>query len=94
MTKLFRHETRERSAASRELYARYELLRTGIDFAAAACFVVGSVMFFSDAWMTTGTWLFLIGSICFAAKPSVKIIREIHLYRIGDTKDLAGRLGE
>ena len=89
MTRLFRHETRERTEASRALYARYELIRTAIDFAAALCFVAGSVMFFSSAWTYTGTWAFLVGSLCFAAKPTVKIAREVHLYRIGDLQDLA-----
>lgn len=91
MTRLFRNESRERNEQSRALYARYELIRTAVDFVAALCFVVGSVMFFSEAWTYDATWLFLIGSLFFAAKPSIKIVREIHLYRIGDMQDLAAR---
>ncbi len=89
--KLFRHETRQRSEASRTLWARYEILYTCVDFGAALAFVVGSVMFFFEAWQTAGTWLFLLGSILFAAKPTLRLVREIHLYRLGDVDDLASR---
>ena len=35
--------------------------------------------------------LFLIGSICFTLKPSLKLIRELHYLSIGDIDDLAAR---
>lgn len=89
---LFQHETRQRSPRSRALWARYEILYTAVDFGAALCFVVGSVMFFSEAWQVPGTWLFLLGSILFAAKPTLRLLREIHLYRMGDVDDLARRM--
>ncbi len=71
--------------ASREhvrVYSFYERLYTTIDLVAALCFVVGSVMFFFEAWMIPGTWFFLIGSICFAAKPMVRFLREFNLARL------------
>jgi hypothetical protein len=35
--------------------------------------------------------LFLVGSLLFAAKPTLRLIREIKLYRMGDVDDLAHR---
>lgn len=88
---LFHRDRRDDSPAHRKLYARFELAYTVVDFVAALLFVVGSVMFFSDGWQTFGTWLFLVGSICFAAKPTLRLVREIRLYRMADSKDLADR---
>ncbi len=73
-------------------YAIYEIAYTLIDFTAALLFVVGSVMFFYESWQTTGTWLFLIGSLCFAAKPTIRLVRDIHLAAMGDTEDLAKKV--
>ncbi|QUS36911.1 hypothetical protein GR316_06350 [Falsirhodobacter algicola] len=86
---LFRHENREGSEHARRLYARYEIARTAVEFAAAICFLVGSVFFFYDALMTAATWLFTIGSVLFAARPTLKLVREIRLYRMGKTGKLA-----
>ncbi|SMY06781.1 YrhK family protein [Flavimaricola marinus] len=76
----------------RRRYALYEIAYTMADFLAAALFVIGSVMFFSDAWQTVGTWMFLFGSILFACKPTIRLVRELHLAAMGDTKDIAERL--
>ena len=72
-------------------YAMYEIAYTIVDFTAAILFVIGSVMFFYESLQTAGTWLFLIGSICFAAKPTIRLVRDIHLAAIGDEEDLAER---
>ncbi len=88
---LFEKNTRDRSAEHRRTYAIFELFYTVIDFAAAFLFIIGSIMFFSEAWTYTGTWLFLIGSIFFAMKPALRLIRELKLAAIGDTEDLAER---
>ena len=89
--KMFRNERRDNSEAHRRLYARFELAYTVVEFMAAFCFIVGSVMFFSQNWQTTATWFFVIGSLLFAAKPSLRLVREIKLYRLGDVKDLASK---
>jgi hypothetical protein len=91
-SKLFRHENRERSHETRKVYAAFELVYTCVDFGAAFCFIVGSVFFFYDSLMTAGTWLFLIGSVLFAVKPTLRLIREIKLISMGDADDVAGRL--
>ena len=62
-----------------EVYCFYEKLYTTIDMLAALFFVVGSVLFFSEAWAVTATWCFLIGSLMFAAKPTARFAREFHL---------------
>ncbi|MEM9197749.1 MAG: YrhK family protein [Pseudomonadota bacterium] len=66
----------------RQVYGLYERIYTLVDVAAAWLFIVGSIMFFSATWERTGTWFFLIGSICFAARPTVRLLRELHLSRL------------
>lgn len=90
---LFRHENREASPAARRLYARFEIAHTFVDFSAAACFLTGSVMFFFESWLYPATWLFTIGSVLFAAKLTLKLWREIKLYRMEKITRLADRLG-
>jgi len=89
--KLFQHKNREASDASRLLYAQYEIAYTVVEFLAAVLFIIGSIMFFYDELQTAGTWMFLIGSLFFAAKPALRVSREIKLYRMGDVADLAQR---
>ncbi|MEL6233232.1 MAG: YrhK family protein [Pseudomonadota bacterium] len=72
------------------VYGLYEQIYTLIDVAAAWLFVAGSILFFSEDWVTTGTWLFLIGSICFAARPTVRLLRELHLSRLPLPEDDQG----
>ncbi len=65
-----------------EVYGLYEKIYTVIDFAAAMTFVAGSVMFFYDALVFAGTWFFLVGSLLFGARPTVRLLREFHLARL------------
>lgn len=88
---LFSRDHRNGTHDQRHLYAAFEIVYTLVDFAAAICFIVGSVMFFFEPWQTPGTWLFLIGSICFALKPTLRFVRELKLAAMGDDKDLADR---
>ncbi|MGR3363479.1 MAG: YrhK family protein [Maritimibacter harenae] len=89
---LFRHENRQRSERSKRIYALFEIVYTCVDFLAAAAFLVGSFLFFSEDTQTAATWLFVVGSACFALKPTLRLVREIKLYSIGDEDDLAKRL--
>ncbi|MEZ5867734.1 MAG: YrhK family protein [Defluviimonas denitrificans] len=43
--------------------------------------------FFYADWAIPATWLFLIGSIFFALKPTLRLIREFRLYRMGQLDD-------
>ncbi len=85
---LFSPENRDKSPRHRRIWAAYEIAYTAVDFGAAISFVVGSVFFFWESLQTAGTWLFLIGSILFAAKPTIRLLREIKLAAIGDYEDL------
>lgn len=91
-SRLFQHENRERDHNTRRVYALFELVYTCVDFGAALCFIVGSICFFSEDLMTPATWLFLIGSVLFAVKPTLRLIREIKLISMGDADDVASRL--
>ena len=60
---LFKLSRHRRYVSDEEYYAWFELAYTTVDVCAALLFVVGSIMFFSTEWLTTGTWCFLIGSL-------------------------------
>ncbi|WP_321206251.1 YrhK family protein [Tritonibacter mobilis] len=88
---LFEKDHRHGSTAKQRRYARFEIAYTFADFGAAFSFIVGSIFFFFETLMTAGTWLFLFGSVLFAAKPSIRLIREIKLAAMGDDDILAKR---
>jgi len=79
---LFHPENRTRSPRHRRVFARFELARTIVDFLAAVCFIIGSAFYFSPAMTNEGTWLFLIGSILFAVKPTIKLSRELAMQQL------------
>jgi hypothetical protein len=65
-----------------EIFWRYQVVRTAVDFGAALCFVVGSAFFFFASMTTPADWLFLVGSILFAIKPTIDMVRSLHLRRL------------
>ena len=73
------------------IFAAYEIAYTLVDLSAALFFIVGSAFFFFSEMQTPALWCFLLGSILFAVKPTLKFAREVHLARIGDTEELAKR---
>ena len=79
---MFSPELFTATPAHRRVYGRYELVYTTIDCVAALSFVIGSTFLFYDSLTHAGTWMFLIGSLCFAARPSVRFLREFHLARL------------
>jgi uncharacterized membrane protein YgdD (TMEM256/DUF423 family) len=79
----------QQSAAHERLYALIEVLYTIVDFAAAGLFIVGSVLFFSPSAMTAALWFFLIGSICFALKPTLRLVRQLGYLRLDKIDKLA-----
>ncbi|WP_172326833.1 YrhK family protein [Mangrovicoccus sp. HB161399] len=89
--RLFERDHRQGGAEKRRLYAAFEIAYTAVDFTAALLFILGSVCFFYDSLMTAGTWMFLVGSFCFALKPTIRLWRELRLARMGDTERLAER---
>lgn len=88
---LFTHENRQRNASTRRVYAAYEIAHTTVDFLAAISFLVGSILFFYDSTQYPATWLFVIGSVFFCLKPTLRLAREIHLWRMGRMEVLARR---
>lgn len=79
MGKLFDHSVRTATPDHAEIVRKFELYRTVVEFLAAAAFVVGSLFFFYDSLVYAGTWLFLIGSILFAVRPSIRLLLELRL---------------
>lgn len=65
-----------------KIYGRYEKVYTLVEFAAAASFIIGSVLFFYPSQLILATWFFLVGSIMFAIRPTVRVLRQNHLVRI------------
>lgn len=90
--RLFDPNTRTRSPRHARIWAAWEIVYTIVDFAAAFLFIVGSVFFFYASLTYTGTWMFLIGSICFALKPTIRLTRELQYLAMGDVQDVATQL--
>lgn len=88
---LFNPDSRTRSKRNRRIYALYEIWYTAVDFAAAGCFVAGSVLFFYEATLPAARWLFVSGSLLFAAKPSIRLLRELRYLGNGDLDTLIER---
>jgi hypothetical protein len=65
-----------------EIFWRYQVVRTAVDFGAAICFVIGSAFFFFVSMTTPADWLFLLGSVLFAIKPTIDMVRSLHLGRL------------
>ncbi len=92
MAVLFNHKNRTLTPAHARTTTRYEIARTGIEFAAAVAFIVGSVFFFYASLQYAGTWLFVIGSVLFAVRPAVRLALEIRLVSLPDNIEEAGVL--
>ena len=75
--KLFHPDNRLRSEEHKRIYAYCEVAYTFVDFSAAALFVIGSILFFGDATVYAGTWLFLVGSVMFGLRPTIRLVREL-----------------
>ena len=86
--KLFNPDRRNLSDRHKKIYAYCELAYTIVDFSAAALFVIGSILFFSASTTYVGTWLFLVGSVLFGLRPTIKLTREISYLRLGDYQDI------
>ncbi|MFV1518296.1 YrhK family protein [Phaeobacter sp. JH20_36] len=85
---LFHPDNRNRSDRHKKIYAYCEIAYTMVDVSAAVLFVIGSILFFNDATVTPGTWLFLVGSILFGLRPTIKLYREYAYLRLGDYDDI------
>ncbi len=80
--KIFDSRNRLHTKNHAEIVRSYEIIRTVIEFCAALCFVAGSVLFFYDDYIYAGTWLFVIGSLFFAFRPTIRLLLEFHLVNL------------
>ncbi|MCC9624675.1 YrhK family protein [Thalassospira sp. MA62] len=85
--KLFQTRRFDASPAHRKVYSAYELAYSVIDLLAAVLFIVGSFLFLDEDTTYAGTWLFIIGSIFFAARPAVRLARELHLAGLSEDNE-------
>jgi hypothetical protein len=65
---------------------RYEVLSTLNDIFIGIWFLVGSILFFSDATTYTGTWFFVVGSVELLIRPGIRLARRVHLQRVPDAQ--------
>lgn len=84
-----RHTKARTNAKQRRLHALVKVAYTAVDFGAALCFIIGSLFFFRESLKLAGTWLFLVDSVLFAAKPAIRLFRELKLLRMREYDDLA-----
>ena len=80
--KLFHPDNHARSDAHKRIFAHCELAYTAVDFSAALMFVVGSILFFKEETAYVATWLFLIGSVFFGLRPTIKLYRELAFLKL------------
>ncbi len=69
---------------------RYEVLSIVNDVLIAIWFLVGSILFFSEATTYAGTWLFVLGSVELLIRPVIRLSRQIHLRRLPGRSGLPG----
>ncbi|TMV69827.1 N-acetyl-gamma-glutamyl-phosphate reductase [Thioclava sp. BHET1] len=91
--RLFHPGNPARSDRHARVWAVTELLRTLVDFSAALMFVIGSILFFFASTQIPATWLFLIGSIFFGLKPTIRLGRELKFIAL-DREDALRRMEE
>lgn len=87
--KLFDPSSSQKSPAHARVYATIEVIYTIVDFTAAGLFIAGSIMFFSRALMTPALWCFLVGSVCFALKPTLRLVRQLRYLKLDKIQELA-----
>ncbi|UKA77128.1 YrhK family protein [Arthrobacter sp. FW306-07-I] len=89
MHRLFDARGSQRSSAHEQVYASIEVIYTVVDFTAAGLFIIGSVLFFSPEAKVPALWCFLVGSICFALKPTLRLIRQFRYLKLDKIDKLA-----
>jgi len=75
-------EQKARSELTPTQHALYEWGHLLVDFSAATLFVIGSIFFLYPDLQRAGTWMFLVGSIFFAMKPTIRLMRFLHIRRL------------
>ena len=52
-------------------------------------FLIGSYLFFYKSTTDPAIWMFIVGSAFFGLKPTLSLVREIHMWRSGNVEELA-----
>lgn len=61
---------------------RYEAASVVNDLMIGVWFTIGSLLFFSPGTVRVGTALFLLGSLQLLIRPTIRLLRNLHLQRI------------
>src|SRR5699024_2455014 len=62
---------------------RYQFISIANDVLIGLWFLIGRFLFFPQSLTSSGTWLFVIGSVDMLIRPVSRLIRHLHLQRIG-----------
>ena len=73
---------------------RYEVLSIGNDICIGLWFLVGSFLFLGSSTVTVGTWLFVVGSVQMLIRPTIRLVRRVHLQRIHAVAPTASAAGD
>lgn len=65
---------------------RYEVLSILNDFLIALWFLLGSVLFLFPEHEQAAVWLFIVGSVQFFIRPTLRLAAHIHLRRLPESE--------
>ena len=69
------------------IHNRYETAVLINDFLIGLWFTLGSVAFLFPAYEGIGDWIFVLASVQYLVRPSIRLTRNIHLQRIQRRRD-------
>nr|WP_284047581.1 YrhK family protein [Guyparkeria hydrothermalis] len=64
------------------IHQRYETAVLANDFLIGLWFTLGSLAFLFPAYESAGAWIFLIASLQYVVRPSIRLARNIHVERL------------
>lgn len=65
---------------------RYEVVSIINDFFIAIWFLLGSVFFLYPSMEKIAVWLFIVGSVQFLIRPSIRLLAHVHIQRVPDSR--------
>ncbi len=64
---------------------RYEVVSILNDFFIAIWFLLGSVFFLYPSFEKIAAWLFVIGSVQFLIRPTIRLLAHLHIQRVPES---------
>ena len=64
------------------IHRRYETAVLANDFLIGLWFTLGSLAFLFPAYESAGAWIFLVASLQYLIRPSIRLARNIHVERL------------